>query len=171
MRSKARTLIGWDDFNAEVRCATVPVSPPLPRCRVSENRGRNPGALPVLDRGELRAMETAGSGRWTTRIAPIRIGAPSAWSSPRPHRIGRGGARYPRWRRNAQADDFLGKGNWVVNRAYPERNPAVSAPDRNKNPGFRRQSGMDYQISILKVLSQNDRKPVAQTTSWRSYLT
>jgi len=115
------------------------------------------------------------NGQVTARIAPIRIGARSVWPSPRPHRIGWGGARYPprypRWQRNVQVGEFHSKGKRVVNRAYPERNPALSAPDRNKNPGFRRRPGMDYQISTLKALSQNDRKQVAQSTSWRPYLT
>ena len=50
-----------------------------------------------------------------------------------------------------------------VNRAYPERNPAFSAPDRNENPRFPGLRGMDYRKSTLKAISQNDRKFAAKS--------
>ena len=87
------------------------------------------------------------------------------------HRIGKAGARYPHWRRNGQIGDFHGRSTRMVNRAYPERHPALSAPDRNKNPGLRRLTGMDYRTSIIKVLSQNDQKRSLKSNVWRSSLT
>jgi hypothetical protein len=134
--------------------------PPLRRCRLTENREPTKDALPVLpdqagDDTDRPIPDWGGFGMVVASSAPDR----PRW------------AQKPRWRRNVQVDQSPGNRKWMVNRAYPERNTALSAPDRTKYPGFPRLTGMDYQTSILKVLSQNDRKSIAKSTLWRPRLT
>ncbi len=101
-------------------CVTVGVSPALPRCRVACLSSTSAGCAPWDS--QIR--------RVTTRVAPIRIGVHSVWQSPRPQRIGRVGARCPRWRKNVRM---------MIFRA--EETGWLTAPIRNENPRYRRLTG------------------------------